>query len=46
MAFFAGDNNRYMSVRDRAMQRQRDEEDRTRALTRFAKDMTTSGMAT
>lgn len=46
MAFFAGDSNRYMSVRDRATQRQRDEEDRTRALARFAKDMTTGGMAT
>ena len=46
MAFFAGDsNNRYMSVRDRAVQRQRDEESKLQSMQKFSNDLVLAGVA-
>jgi len=45
MAFFAGSSDRYMSVRDRAVQRQRDEESRVHSLRKFANDLTMAEVA-
>jgi len=45
MAFFAGSSDRYMSVRDRAVQRQRDDESRVHSLRKFANDLTMAEVA-
>lgn len=45
MAYFTSDTNRYLSVRDRAVQRQRDEEVRVSELKKFSNDMVLSAIA-